>query len=214
VSFESFAESTPANEKTERWKRIEAQVDRIVDRLGLPVDEAIKPLVVALKANDFGTTGSCEGHIDNGPAYPWVDIESKLAESLATDRHYGELKQKYGKWKAGIASMAPEDVAAYERLIDTMIRENAVTYRRLLDVLDEFYNVQASARHAPVVRLTIKRGPWNQSRLEPADIPFDPDGRNLSRSWSEVVKKRRLPAYREEIRRFADFLKNKYTSSP
>jgi len=38
------------------------KVDRIVDPLGMSIDEKIKPLVIALNYKSYTTSGSCEGH--------------------------------------------------------------------------------------------------------------------------------------------------------
>jgi hypothetical protein len=56
---------------------IRIYVDKLADKLGMPVDPGIKELVVALQANNLETSGSCEGHIrENGDiSIPWVAIE-------------------------------------------------------------------------------------------------------------------------------------------
>jgi len=53
---------------------IKQEVDSLTDKLDEPVDEHIKCLVVALRYLDFNTSASCEGHLDHGFAYPWVDM--------------------------------------------------------------------------------------------------------------------------------------------
>jgi hypothetical protein len=45
------------------------------DSLGMPVDEMIAPLVVALRWHGFETSASCEGHLDRGCPWPWIDFE-------------------------------------------------------------------------------------------------------------------------------------------
>ncbi|MGH7141309.1 MAG: hypothetical protein ACREGH_01580 [Minisyncoccia bacterium] len=51
-----------------------AEVEKITDRLGEPVDDKIKNLVAALLMFGIRTTMSCEGHRDRA-AYPWVDVD-------------------------------------------------------------------------------------------------------------------------------------------
>lgn len=53
---------------------VQKRIDELADKLGMPVDEGIKSTVAALWLWDFPTTGSCEGHLDRGLAFPWVDI--------------------------------------------------------------------------------------------------------------------------------------------
>jgi hypothetical protein len=60
---------------------VENEVDQLVDKLGNPIDKNIKQVVVALRYSGFNTTASCEGHLDHGFPYPWVDIRYKDSKS-------------------------------------------------------------------------------------------------------------------------------------
>lgn len=51
-----------------------AKVDAITDALGKPIDENVRQIVAALHLHGIPTTGSCEGHVDWGEPYPWIDI--------------------------------------------------------------------------------------------------------------------------------------------
>ena len=49
----------------EMYKQLKKQgmdLDRVVDGLGMPIDQGIKPLVAALNLRGYKTTASCEGH--------------------------------------------------------------------------------------------------------------------------------------------------------
>lgn len=59
-------------------QEIQKEVDLITDRLGHPIDEQIKPAVIALRLSGFPTSASCQGHEDWGLPYPWVDIDCQL----------------------------------------------------------------------------------------------------------------------------------------
>jgi hypothetical protein len=50
------------------------RLDGIGDKLGMPIDEKIKPLVAALNMWSVETSASCEGHAGRALPYPWVDI--------------------------------------------------------------------------------------------------------------------------------------------
>lgn len=66
--------------KPRSLKEIVAEVEAITDRLGHPIDERIKPLVIGLRRFDLRTTMSCEGHRtkdQKGFRYPWIDVDSK-----------------------------------------------------------------------------------------------------------------------------------------
>lgn len=53
---------------------IERNVDILVDNTGEHIDKKIRHIVVALRFAGFNTAASCEGHLDHGFPYPWVDI--------------------------------------------------------------------------------------------------------------------------------------------
>ena len=61
--------------RTMIWEELRAEVETMIDGLGKEVDEGIVEAVTALRAFDFPTEASCEGHIECGCPYPWVDIE-------------------------------------------------------------------------------------------------------------------------------------------
>lgn len=52
------------------------EVDQLTDGLGLGIDPGIKKAVVALRVWEFPTTGSCQGHLDWGLPFPWIDIDN------------------------------------------------------------------------------------------------------------------------------------------
>jgi hypothetical protein len=207
VSVESIPSNQPPSERHAQWHRIEADVADLRDGLGLEIDPAIRPLVVALKAHGFGTTASCEGHSDRAKPYPWVDVESQLAEELLRDERYLVFKQKS---RSRHAPTTPREQEEANRLVDQLVRANRETWKRLTAVLNEFYETTQANRVSGASHLTIQQGPWYQSRLQPADIPFDPSGKDLSESWPAQTKNVKLADYRREMQRFAAFLKTQY----
>ena len=83
------------SEKQKRWEAIQAEVEAITDRLGLGIDKGIKESVIALKAFDFPTSQSCEGHLEgeHGLAYPWVEIYTPEPNG------WEENEEKQREWK-------------------------------------------------------------------------------------------------------------------
>jgi hypothetical protein len=65
---------------------ISQNIDKTTDRLGKHIDPKIKRMVVALTVYGIKTTASCEGHLNWGYSYPWVDCEpnTKLQSLLDT----------------------------------------------------------------------------------------------------------------------------------
>lgn len=98
--------------KERAWESFRLQVDLLKDKLGNPVDEKIKEVVVGLIVHDFPTFSSCEGHLDREPVIsPYVIV--------TTDEFEG--------WK--------ED----ESIADEMASENLNHQRRAIELLSEFY---------------------------------------------------------------------------
>lgn len=64
------------NDRHLSQKRATARVDKLVDKLGKPVDANIKPAVAALLAHEFVTTGSCEGHLNRQTGGPYIMVEA------------------------------------------------------------------------------------------------------------------------------------------
>lgn len=58
----------------ERYKAVSQIVNKIVDRLGEPVDRGIKKGVAACLYAGFITDGSCQGHMSWGLPFPWIDV--------------------------------------------------------------------------------------------------------------------------------------------
>jgi hypothetical protein len=55
------------------WDESVEKFRKVTDRLGCPIDAGIFDTVVALNILGVHTTMSCEGHLDHGLAYPWID---------------------------------------------------------------------------------------------------------------------------------------------
>jgi hypothetical protein len=56
---------SPLEQKQKIWGEKLKDMDRIVDGLGMQMDENIKECVVGLWLNGFNTSSSCGGHIEN-----------------------------------------------------------------------------------------------------------------------------------------------------
>lgn len=100
-----------------QWSEALVATSRITDKLGKHVDAGIVSLVAALRMLGFPTSGSCEGHIDRGRGYPFVDIYAPSPIACATFA----------------------DLTAAEK---DFVRAQAIAHRvRMLHLLDEFYSL-------------------------------------------------------------------------
>lgn len=194
-SPERSRENLEINPKQARWQELAQQVDRIIDKLGLPIDNGIKESIIALHALGFHTTGSCEGHEDHVIGAPYIDIESKEQELI--DKRLAELKKKAeGQPKEIMEQLKQES----RTLTQELERGNLEERMKLIPYLDEFYR----GRNTPYdVRITIESLARGWSRLQN-------QGTALQKIRSGEEKKAKLREYQEEMRAFTDFLKNKY----
>jgi len=112
-------------EKQSRWDQNLKEIDRIIDGLGLGVDNGIKETLAALMAYEVPTISSCEGHIDeeHGEPYPWVDVSAPEPEGWIND----ESKQQ--EWT----------------------KENLILQQKINQLLSEFYQVNAVAPNEQII---------------------------------------------------------------
>ena len=61
----------------QEWIEVSEKFSHVTDKLGEPIDKGIFDTVVALNILGFVTRQSCEGHLDHGLPYPWVDVTNK-----------------------------------------------------------------------------------------------------------------------------------------
>ena len=105
------------SQKEIEWEAKQLQADKIVDVLGLEIDSGIKDCVVAFMANDFSTSGSCEGHLaeqgtdQRGHCYPWIDI------CVPEPEGWQESQEKKDQWTI----------------------ENLKQQQKMIQILEDFY---------------------------------------------------------------------------
>lgn len=103
------------------WEKSRANVEGMVDKLGLGVDEGIKDFVATLRAMNISTTSSCEGHTGEDTAHiglPYVrvfsrskdkeseSIQEALNENIRQARFIKSLLDEFYSTRQGV----PEDV--------------------------------------------------------------------------------------------------------
>jgi len=163
MSFEnSFSENL--SEKELNIRKLRAEVEKITDALGLGIDEDIKDSVVAVKAHDFPTSASCEGHLsdrenDRPFLYPSIDIEEPVEDG------WQDNKALQKEWS----------------------RANALQRERMQELLDEFY---ADRELDEDYKLTINpRGIFNAFIL--ASARYQEDGLRPDEEESVVLARSR-----------------------
>ncbi len=177
------------------WQEITEKVDRIVDKLNLPVDDGIKESIISLHAFGFHTTASCEGHDAHATDAPYIDIETEEVEAI--EIRLRELKKK----AEGQSEVIVEQLKAESHeIILELERKNLEERKKIIGYLDEFYKDREVSYETRLVVQGKARG-W--SRLES-------QGTDIQEIRSEEEKKTKLKEYQEEMWAFTEFLKNKY----
>lgn len=169
--------------KEKRLKEIEKEVENIADAEGRPIDPGIKETVIALKALEFPTCQSCEGH----PAERPEEIEVKGHQSRAP-------------W-VWIESPGPKNLKESESTQKEWKRENLKHQSKMIELLDEFYKDREVAFD---VRLHI------ESRGIYGAFAITNQGADAVEGLPQVEQKEKRLVYQKEMQKFSDFLKEKY----
>lgn len=174
-------------DKMQEWQGLERKYTRTVDRLGKRIDPGIMRTVVALNANNIHTTASCEGHLNWGAPYPWVDIGSGDPQIAELDQQIAELLSEGKKNET-------------KRLYHEINRLHYQEELKLVSVLESFYqhHLLHYDRHLIFIH-DIRGGCRIQSQ------GADTQG---TRSLNERATK--LKEYQEEMQCFAEFLKQEF----
>lgn len=209
-------------ERTAAWEQKLQQVDLIEDAQGEKIDPGIKKIVAALNILGFPTSNSCDGHLEKGhQMVPWVTIsdpDEPDERFVGENNNYKRVAEKYGlPWENVKNNRAweaySEAVNSFEAKEETLEfqkwKERQLKLReQLSELLKNFYY---GHRVAADIQLIIPEGGVSfflRNNSELWDINYG----NLNET-EKAEAQGKLQAYREEINRFADFLKQKYFQS-
>lgn len=196
-------------QKEKEWNSISQQVDRIIDSLHEPIDAGIKEVVVGLKAHNVGTMGSCEGHLDRGLPYPWIDVGSPLAEEHDSLRsRFSELWKRHLQEIRREEVMSEEDKQELKEMLEQEIIANEEVLTRFSELLDQYNDLHST--YGP--SLVLKKRFNSRARLQPHNMP---DGRlkDPKKEFDKLSSKElenNLLTYQDEMKKFAIFLKNHF----
>lgn len=135
------------------YNEVKQEVEQIRDGLGMPIDDGVKQVVIALRLWNFPTSASCEGHLDRGAPYPWVEIYAPDQEEkswLRANRHQRnrltKLLNEFYEATNSKCRFGYEDIGIYGgfRLIDEGVKSmkksatSLERQRKDFDVFAEF----------------------------------------------------------------------------
>jgi len=169
----------------------------IGDKLGMPIDEGVMLVVAALNMHEIATIQSCEGHLEWGYAYPWVEFQS--AESALID----SLHEQEIAIQIEIEGMAQDQVPeerftsmhALSERIETLVSQSML---KPVALLEQFY-AQREEKIGDERLIAIGFG--NGGRIQP-------QGGCLQAARSVEDRKYKLAAYQQEMQRFGEFVRN------
>ncbi len=218
--IETLLETPKERERWTLWNKTMAQLDGIVDGLGMPIDPGIKETVAALSLNGFPPCSSCEGHIDERfgdilKLCPYVMIEfdepaERFVDESAIKKSIGE---KYGvdptkihedndAWSAYWEYINTNSVAETEEY--TRIHEqNEALQAALLHLLEQFYQGREIPRER---RLTVEpigiAGGFKVTFVTENPIKFQ---ESEIEHYEQVLATEQL-----EMKQFTHFLKDRF----
>jgi hypothetical protein len=201
--------------KQEMWDTMSAEVSHWIDGIGCHIDKEIKDTVIALNLMGIETTGSCEGHLDRGFAYPWIDIQTYPSEVRKMMSEFSDIQEQINNEEILLKTKFPNlscndfyDIPEGENLKDLRNKHwfiaNSIIQLQIncLEPLNQLLNQFYENRKTSYDNILIIP---NDSIPRLRSIGTD---RQQIRSTEQQLSK--FNEYREEMKAFTIFLKQKF----
>jgi hypothetical protein len=205
------------SKKKSLWEEKAREIKQTTEKLGHPIENGIKDVVIALNLVGLPTSASCEGHHNWGLGAPWVEIaaskrpkwrfvgERESFERVAKEHGIPLQQLRRGKppelRKKAYLESSTEETPQYKE----WRKANQELLEKAEALLREFYR----NRKVPLRRkLQI-------SKLGEGHFRIHNGGSDYCSAWKlapeeQAELEKRLPEYRAEMRRFAEFLRERY----
>jgi len=192
----------------------------VADAEGRGIDEEIKDVIIALNIADIPTVAFCQGHYgeESGMGAPWVEVgspdepeerfngQNEIFKRIA--KKYGlsleELKRGFNPdayWEAMKESSSQGETLEYQKWNE----KNQKLFARIKNLLDEFYK---DRKIDDSLKLQLEE--WvGRLRIYNGGKDYKEVDQNISQEEQENHK-RRLELYRQEMKKFAEFLISKF----
>ena len=201
--------------KQEMWDTMSSEVNHWVDGVGYPIDTEIKDTVIALNLMGIETEASCEGHLDRGLSYPWIDIQIYPPEVKKMMLELSDIQEQLSKEEILLKTKFPHlsyndfyDIPEGENLknlnkkhrviAESMTQMQIKCLEPLNQLLNQFYENRVTSYDNTLV---IQNDSFARLRSIGAD-------RQQIRSPEQQL--RNLNEYREEMNAFTIFIKQKF----
>jgi hypothetical protein len=230
--FNHFENREPENQENKNdliWKNKLEEIEKITDRIGTPIDKNVKEAVAAFQLNGFTTATSCEGHIEKGAPAPWIVVEAlnKPTERFVNEKQIFQKKaseynipiEKFDHHTDRKAFLEAFTEAAEQGETEeyrNWRKENEKLRLKMTGYLDEFYKDKTVPDD---IRLTIETFFTDAFCVHNGGEEY---GKNQT-NWIEGIEntmteeevnelEKKMEDRRQEMNKFAEFLKNKYFS--
>lgn len=177
------------------WQDAESWARQMTDAMGCPIDEGILETVVVFRLLDIPTCQSCEGHLNEGLPYPWVDFE--------TDEFPAFTQALEEASREGLSRQEREARGATLLKLAQALPSRGVLYARIEELLDLYYRQHPTV---PEVRRLVLH--WSSPilfRLMPY-CGYEAD------TWDQETRAHQLAYARAEMQAFTAFLKQRWQS--
>lgn len=188
--------------KKELWDSMEETVSHWTDALGKPIDPRIKDTVIVFNLLGYKTSQSCEGHLDYGLAFPWVDIDISNVEIRT-------LSDKITFCITQLERIDMDDTEALEQNftnINQLWKELEIAIHKQVDPLHQLLKKYYSSYTPGYENMLILKPMSHTCRLQSNFAEHA-----VLLSPTEMLNK--LLEYREEMATFTQFLKQHFFNS-
>ncbi len=210
-----FSKANPEKEK--HWEEMEKKFDSITDGLGLEIDPGIKKTIIVLNLLGFKTNASCEGHLNWGLAYPWVDFETNNQEIVELNSKLHSILRRIEEEESAIQKRHP-DLSLSESLKKENSQDLTTLYQEM-HPLNDLIAKTAQSQLLPLnnlIEIFYKNRPINPDRmiiihvLNPTFLRMYSAGGDwqVTRSAQEI--KHKLKEYQQEMEELTNFLTDYY----
>lgn len=193
------------NEKESKLNELRSRLERTVDGLGMRIDSGIFETNLYLNALDIKTRQSCEGHIDHGLPYPWVDI-TVASESTDEYKQYQKECRDFGDTpdienNKRVKEFYDVQFQKYKDILEKVKHEKEETRKQIEDMLLEFQKENPE---------TLKYRLSKRLRLLPLDVP-ELYAYEWGKKLSSDEREEMLNKSQDSMKRFTEYLKGIYT---
>ena len=174
------------------------QVDKWGDGLGMPIDSGIKETVIILNLLGVKTSSSCEGHIDRGLPYPWINLDNNKDSRFVWEKINKVQKQIRELQESNNKENSQELFAQNRYLFSQLEQSSQNVITPIYSLLEKFYD-QKNIKYDTILQFSFKSFPRMHSL-----------GVNRQDVRSPDEKKNKLKEYQDEMNDFTDFLLGEY----